>query len=91
MRRGIEATRPQRIERLARLNAPTSLVVHEVEMAVKEIMKHDIDVGITQGAAWVWAAWALAAALFKASNERDSLKKELKSALRQSKKRTAVA
>ena len=74
----MELNRPQRVARLASLNAPVGLLAYEIELAIREYMADEMERGKPIGFAWVTAAWCLVVLLKAALSERDALKSELR-------------
>lgn len=85
----MELNRPQRVARLASLNAPVGLLAHEIELAIREYMEADMERGRPQGFAWATAAWCLVVLLKSALNERTQLKSELRRLRRAAKNKAA--
>ncbi len=90
MSNGMELNRPQRVAKLATLNAPVGLLANEIQLAIREYMETDLDRGTPGGFAWATAAWSLVVLLKGALSERTELKSEVRR-LRRELKEKAVA
>jgi hypothetical protein len=78
MSQRMEMNRPQRVARLASLNAPVGLLAYEIELAIREYMADEMDRGKPVGFAWATAAWSLVVLLKAALTEREELKSEVR-------------
>jgi len=78
MSTGLELNRPQRLARLASLNAPAGLLANEIRLAINEYLDADLDRGRPQGFAWATAAWCLVVLLQDACKQRTELQSEVR-------------
>ena len=90
MSNGMELNRPQRVAKLATLNAPVGLLANEIQLAIREYMETDLDRGTPSGFAWATAAWSLVVLLKGALSERSELKSEVRRLRRELKEKAVT-
>jgi hypothetical protein len=78
MEQGMTLNRPQRVAKLAALDAPVGLLANEIRLAMGEYMDLELQDGIPRGRAWPEAAWCLVVRLQSALNEWAVLKSEVR-------------
>lgn len=88
MSKDMELTRPQRLTRLALLDAPTELLGGEIQMCVREYMSSDLKSGKPTGYSWLMASWALFVLLSGARKDRDLLRREVRALRRTAKQQS---
>lgn len=87
----MELNRPQRVARLASLNAPVGLLANEIKLAMNDYMDADLSRGRPQGVAWVTASWCLVVLLKDAYKQRSELRSEVRRLRRELKRKDVVA
>jgi len=87
-----EMTRPQRVDLLVRRKAPITLVLNELQLAVREYMRDDATRGLYASTmSWTMAAWSLACALSSERKRRLAAEREVRRLRKSARQSEAVA